>query len=524
MGLEPSRSIPWKPPHPAFVNLLTALLKEVSPVYVVGGTVRDFVMGKSEELHDLDIVIDGPALSLSRKIADKLGWAFYPMDAGRDIGRLVFAADQSGPLVCDISRMRDGLIDHDLRARDFTVNAMALEITRPGSARFIDLFNGQEDLAAGVLRRVSSVSLAEDPVRLLRAVRLITQFDLTIEPATQTQIERLVGTVRHSSPERTRDELWKMLSTARPDNAIRLLHRFGLLSHVLPEVASTIGVAQSPPHYLDVFDHTLRVIRYAGNLRDWILGGATRETPLVNSLLTEALGPYLFALRRHFADEVAVGHTRAEWLVWHALLHDVGKPATASVESPTDGAQPGSGRIRFIGHETVSAALSVQRLDHLRFSRHEIALAETVAAHHMRPHHLHDSFHGEPISRRALFRFYRDVGGRQFQYRAGLDVLILALADYLGARETLDDDWQAYLAHAAQSLQYAFSQDDPLAGSVPPLADGRQLMTHLGLQPGKQLGHILDLILEAQAAGEIYTRDEALALARRLSAAEGIPH
>lgn len=523
MGLESSRYIPWKPPHPAFANLLAALLKEVSPVYVVGGTVRDFVMGRSEELRDLDIVVDGPALSLSRRIADRLGWAFYPMDAGRDIGRLVFSADRSGPLVCDVSRMRDGLIDLDLGARDFTVNAMALEVTSPGSARLIDLFHGQDDLAAGMLRRVSSVSLAEDPVRLLRAVRLMAQFGLAIEPETQTQLERLVATVRHSSPERARDELWKMLSTAQPDGAIRLLHRFGLLSHVLPEVASTIGVSQSPPHYLDVFEHTLSVIRHAGALRDWILGDTGQEVLPVNSALAETLSPYLFALRRHFADEVAVGHTRAGWLVWHALLHDVGKPSTATIESPADAAQPVPTRIRFLGHEGVSADLSGQRLSHLRFSRHEIALAEAVVVHHMRPHHLHDSFRGEPISRRALFRFYRDVGGRQFQYRAGLDVLILALADYLGTRETLDEDWQAYLTHTDQALQYAFSQDDPLAGAVSPLVDGRQLMAHLGLQPGKQLGDILDHILEAHAAGEINSRDEALALARRLLAAEGTP-
>ncbi len=527
MGPITAPTVKWKPPHPAFANLLSSLVREVSPVYVVGGAVRDHILGRGQDLNDLDIVIDGPAVSVARRLADRLGWAFYVMDAARDIGRLVFTASRSGPLVCDISRMRDGLIEHDLMARDFTVNAMALKIASTGPTRLLDYFHGQDDLASGILRRVTAVSLADDPVRLLRAVRLMVQFGLTIEGDTQSQLERLTGTLRSCSPERARDELWKMLATDRPDDAIRLMHQFGLLNQVLPEIAATVGVAQSAPHSRDVYEHTLQVVHHASDLRDWLSGHRLNARMPGGDALAAALDPHLFALRRHFAQETAVGHTRAAWLVWHALFHDAGKPSTASLEtrkSPADGnGDPHDAvRIRFFGHEAVSATLTEQRLDDLRFSRHEIALAQAALANHMRLHHLHDSFKNAEISRRARFRFFRDVGGRQFQYRAGFDVIILSLADYLGTYAALPPDWRAYLQHATELLDYAHSSADPLSEQVAPLVDGRQLMNRLGLSPGPHIGELLDQVLEAQAAGEITTPEQALELAYRLAAAEGI--
>ncbi|MDI9549007.1 MAG: hypothetical protein QM346_15550 [Chloroflexota bacterium] len=516
-------SVNWKPPHPAFANLLTSLVREVSPVYIVGGAVRDHLLGRARDLNDLDIVIDGPAVSVARRLADRLGWAFYVMDAARDIGRLVFTASRSGPLVCDISRMRDGFIEHDLMARDFTVNALALEVSASGSTRLLDFVHGQEDLASGILRRVTAVSLADDPVRLLRAVRLMVQLGLAIDAGTQSQLERLTGTLRSCSPERARDELWKMLATDRPDDAIRLLHQFGLLSQVLPEIAATVGVAQSAPHSRDVYEHTLQVVQHASDLRNWLLGAPLSARLPGGDALANALAPHLFALRRHFAQETSVGHSRAAWLVWHALFHDAGKPSTASLETTAspDGGSPDLSRIRFFGHEAVSANLAEQRLDDLRFSRNEIGLAQAVLANHMRLHHLHDSFRSSEISRRARFRFFRDVGGRQFEYRAGFDAILLSLADYLGTYATLPHDWYEYLQHATQLLDYALSSADPLNGQTAPLIDGRQLMSRLGLNPGPHIGALLDQVLEAQAAGEIATPEQALELASRLAAAEG---
>ena len=248
----------WTARYPAIGELLAALLGENSPVYVVGGVVRDILMNQQPQLNDLDIVIEGPALAQSKRVADRLGWAYYPLDEARDVARIVFMASSDQPLMCDIAGLRGAQIEGDLLARDFTVNAMALAIYADGSTELIDVTNGREDLDNLVLRRVSAWGLADDAVRLLRAVRLIAQFGFTLEEETRRQVSRLARTIRLVSPERVRDELWKMLATQFPARALSELEELGLLGHVLPELADTLGIEQSSPHYQDVFEHTMR--------------------------------------------------------------------------------------------------------------------------------------------------------------------------------------------------------------------------------------------------------------------------
>jgi tRNA nucleotidyltransferase/poly(A) polymerase len=222
------------------------------------------------------------------------------------------------------------------------------------------------------------------------------------------------------------------------------------------------------------------------------------------------LAPWRVQLRQHFAQSLAVGRLRVDWLIWHALIHDWGKPAMRMVESEATG----HSRIRFLGHEQESARLAEERLTALRFSRHEIALAQVVASAHMRPHDLHASFADQPISRRACYRFFRNVGGKQFSYLAGVDVVLVALVDALGIRQTLPPDWSGYLAHVEQLLHYAFGPDGLRQTQRQPLIDGHTLMQQLQLPPGRQVGELLEQLLEAQAAGEVHTIDDALALAR----------
>ena len=518
----------WKPEHPAFQQLLSAFLKQVPTVYVVGGVVRDYLLGKPVKIADLDLVIDHPVLPAARRVADMLGWAFYPLDEARDVARLVFMANAAEPLVCDVARIRNSSVESDLRLRDFTINAMAFAVEQLGQATLIDLFGGQEDLQQNVVRRVSAASLADDPVRLLRAIRFLIQFDFTLDEQTKLQIKRVCSTVTLASAERIRDELWKMLATDQPARAIEALHEVGLLIQVLPEVAHMEGVAQSYPHFEDVYQHTLRVIQHAAQMRNWILG---KPQPAIGSEMErweEMLSPHIIALRRHFRQPVAVGHTRAEWLVWEALLHDIGKPETRSEEE-----QPNQSiRYRFFNHDQVGATLAENRLTMLRFSRQEIALARRVVGFHMRPHLLSSSFVGQSISKRAKFRFFRDTHGMQrataaqemntprdrstvqsYNTSDGIDTLCLAIVDYQAIHRHANDPKEAYLIHSKELFAYIFDAAGFAATQQQPLIDGHTLMKQLQLSPGRQIGQMLAMIQEAQAAGEIETEEEALALA-----------
>ena len=494
----------WRAPE--FAGVLTALLAERAPVYVVGGAVRDFLLGRDAGVTDLDLALASPVLPVARRLADRLGWAYYPLDTERDVARIVLSREGAPPLVCDLASLRGDLAG-DLALRDFTVNALALELIRDAPPRLVDLCGGAQDLQTRQIRVVSPQSLTSDPIRLLRAVRFARQLGFAIAAETEGQIRCLAAQVADTSLERQRDELWKILSLPRPGAAVDELHRLGLLAYVLPEAAALDRVAQSEPHRLDVFGHTVQVMNYAAALRDWF-NGQTEKLP--DADLQEALAPWREKLATHLSEELSAGHSRAGWLVWHALFHDTGKPAAFSEDTDETGAR----RIRFFGHEEISATIAAERSDALRFSRREVQVAQTVAASHMRPHHLSDSFPDGTISRRAAYRFLRDTATGSRNDRTGLDVLLLALADRQAPGKARGGDWGEYLGGITGIIDFAFAPNRIAAGNT--LVDGNTLMRSLDLAPGRMVGFLLESIAEAQAAGEVTNEDEALALAAQL--------
>ncbi|MCS6828759.1 MAG: hypothetical protein NZ553_19270, partial [Caldilinea sp.] len=179
-------------------------------------------------------------------------------------------------------------------------------------------------------------------------------------------------------------------------------------------------------------------------------------------------------------------------------------------------------RYRFLGHEEVGARLAGQRMEALKFSRHEIALLQAVIRMHMRPHLLHAAFGDQPLSRRACYRFFRDAGqsvyGSAAHADVGVVVALLALADYQAIfAESPPPDWAAYVRHAVDLIRFGLGPGG-LEDIRKPLVDGRMLMHYFKLEPGRQVGELLEKLREAQAAGEIKTPEEGLALAAELLA------
>ena len=522
----------------AVVQVLNAFMAERAPVYIVGGAVRDHLLGISAipgwsyrpqkqrlsaaATTDLDLTFSGPALPVAQRVADRLGWAFYPLDKERDVARLIGVGADGQRLECDAAALR-GDLRADLLARDFTANALALELSAVGPPQLIDLCGGVHDVRAGRLRRTAPDSLRSDPIRLLRAVRLAAQLGFTIEAQTREQVGANAAAILSVSIERVRIELWKLLDCPRPDAAIRELNALSLLTHLLPEVGALQGVVQSPRHHLDAYDHSLLAVQYAAELRDWLRGGPAPE----DGTLSRTLAAWTDALRAHFSQEIAAGHDRAGWLVWHALFHDTGKPGSRSTT-----VEDGIERPRYPDHHRLSAQTAARRVAHLRFSRREVQLAERVAAMHGHPRKLLRALKppASTISPRAAFRFYRDVGsvtgGRQIVQGPrstaahppfdGLDVTLQAISDRQATGLERGEAWRRFLAGMESLLAYAFSR--PAGRPTTPLVDGHTLMKHLGLQPGPAVGGILRELAEAQAAGELADMEEALALADELSA------
>jgi tRNA nucleotidyltransferase/poly(A) polymerase len=464
-------------------------------VWPVGGAVRDVLLGR--EVHDWDFVVDRASLALAQAVAGALGGAYYPLDAERETGRVVLQAGESGRLDLDFALLQGENLAADLRARDLTVNAMALEEGAP-----VDPTGGQADLAAKRVRATSEHAFRDDPLRLLRAVRVEASLGFEIEPRTEGWLRRDAGLIAQPSAERVRDEFVRLLGVPRPASALERLDALGLLAPVVPEVEALKGVAQSPPHRHDVFRHTLETVGTLEGVVAVTTGAAPPALPHVPpaawGALERALAQFGESVSAHLAVEVSGGRDRALLLRLAALLHAVGKPATRS--------QDKEGRIHFYNHELVGGQAAATRLKRLRFSHAEVARGRVLVAQHMRPAHL---ARAEKVTRRAVYRFFRATSC------GGVDVVLLCLADHLATwgENLREERWARRLEVAEMLLAHWFERYHETV-DPPALLTGGDLMAELGLEEGPRIGRLLERVREAQAAGEVCTREEALEMVR----------
>ncbi len=470
--------------------------------YVVGGFVRDVLLGR--DTADIDIAVAADALEIAPKVATALGGKYILLDKVNRVGRVVLvnegAPSTRGQRVLDFSTF-EGSIEHDLARRDFTIDAMALDLLKlergHATVQLIDPFNGWADLHQGVIRAVAETAFESDAARLLRAVRLAAELGFSISQETEFLIRRYSYLIAGVAGERVREELLRLLAIPQAD-LLPYLDELGLLTAVIPELAQTKGVKQPKEHFWDVFDHSLKTVVAV----DFVLRQGKWE--YAGEEVSAAV-PWSAVLARHFDLEVSSGSTRRLLLKLAALLHDIAKPQTKAIEA--------SGRLRFLGHAKEGAAIVVNILERLRFSAKEIKLVEIMVRHHLRPMQM--SQEGLP-SRRAIYRYFRDTG------EAGIDILFLSLADHLATRgpQLSLTGWQEHVEIVNYVLAQRFQEESLV--TPPKLVDGHDLINIFGMSPGPKIGELLEAVREAQASGELATRDEALAYIReRLSKETG---
>ena len=485
----------------------------------VGGAVRDSLLHRP--VHDWDFGVDQDALGLARAVADALGGAYFPLDTERDAGRVVLVAADGARLELDFAALRGAdrsaeasteaqpegrsrrSLEADLFARDFTVNALALDET----GALIDPTGGQGDLEAGRIRATNEHVFQDDPVRLLRAVRMEAELGFEIEPQTAAWMSRDAPLLALPSAERVRDEFARVMATQRAARHLQRCDEFGLLPYVAPELELLKGVTQSPPHRFDVWRHTLLVVDALEGVVAAVTGREVGPCvladvpPVAWGDLARVLGQFAGSVAAHLAVETNGGRNRALLLKMAALLHDVGKPETWSLGE--------DGRIHFYNHEPVGARMAATRLQALRFGRDEVKRVRVMVEGHLRPAHL---ARAEKVTRRAVYRYFRATGD------AGVEVALLNLADHLATYGPhLQEQRWARRLEVAETLLTHYLERYEETVAPPPLVTGHDLMAELGLEPGPEIGRLLEALREAQAAGEVKTREEALALARQNS-------
>ncbi|HET8944668.1 MAG TPA: HD domain-containing protein [Dehalococcoidia bacterium] len=475
---------PLTGPRRQLVSELAAFFEALGVhAYAVGGLVRDALLDRP--FNDLDIGIEADPLELAPQIASAFEGTFFMLDEERRIVRVLLPEREAQ---VDLQRLK-GAIEEDLRTRDFTIDAMGAELPQAASGRIelIDPAGGFADLRARSVRAVSEANLVDDPLRLLRGVRLAAVLDFEIEPDTAEIIRRNARLLATSAAERQRDELMLILGSGRARRGLRLMDELGLLSVVIPELDVTRGVDQPKEHHWDVFNHSIESVAAMEML---LSDEAPEKDAWLWRELWSGLGWWPEA-------RAATGGDRAAVLMMACLLHDIGKPATKTFQE--------DGRMRFFGHAEAGAAAATKLLTRLRFPSRQAAAVSAMIDAHMRP--LQMAQQGAPTDR-AIYRFFRDTAG------AGADTLLLSLADHLAAvgPRVSEEGWRRHVAIVSYILRRA--AEDRHVIMPPRLIDGDELMAELGIPPGKELGKILEMIREGQAAGEVKSREDGLRLAR----------
>jgi len=479
------------------------------PAFVVGGFVRDSVLG--QESRDIDIAVQGDALAVAREFAQEVNGTFFVLKEQHSMARVLVPVQspthtaESQEIFVTIDFVGfDTDVESDLARRDFTINSIAVPcsviaahmtehgVALPTIARHaIDPFGGLDDVAAHCIRATSSSVFSDDPGRLLRAVRLTLELGFTMNPETEALVSQNAWRVSEVAAERTREEFLKLLALPRAHDGLHYLDRIGLLTAIFPELELCRAVEQPMVHFWDVLEHSIQTVatfEYIVGESDWHHGNDE-----MLDYVFDSSGNHIY-----FENMVSNEASRLTLTKLACLLHDVAKPATKALQD--------DGRARFIGHSTEGADVAREIMQRLRFSSNETTYVETLVYNHLRPFQM--SSEGLPSSR-AVYRFFRDTKD------AGIGTLYLAMADYLACRGPLFimSEWHI-VCDLTRFIAEEYGRQQTITAPSK-LVDGNELMRTLGLKPGPSLGVLLESIREAHAAGAISSKEEALELARR---------
>ncbi|ATA73664.1 CCA tRNA nucleotidyltransferase [Capnocytophaga canis] len=440
--------------NPIF-TLISDISEEISlESYVIGGFVRDYIL-KRKLPKDIDIVSIGSGISLAEKVAEKLpdnpkvsifknfGTAMIKCD-GLDI-EFVGARKESYSSNSRKPYVESGTLKDDQNRRDFTINAMALSLSKSNFGELIDPFNGLSDLENKIIRTPldPDITYSDDPLRMMRAIRFATQLGFTIEKESLQAIARNKDRLRIISNERIVDELNKILASPKPSIGLKLLYETGLLHHILPELIDLKGVEeQDGQRHKDNFWHTLEVV-----------------------------------------DNIAE-NTDNLWLRWSALLHDVGKAPTKRFDKKIGWT--------FHGHEFLGSKMVYQIFKRLRMPLNEkMKYVQKIVRMSSRPIIIAEDIVTDSAVRRLVFD-----AGDDFE-----DLMTLCEADITTKNPKKIKKYRDNFQIVRQKV-VEVEEKDHIRNFQPPIS-GEEIMEVFNLKPSREIGILKDAIKEAILEGKI---------------------
>ncbi len=439
---------------PEVVTRLSQQSSPLSPLYLVGGAVRDSLISKP--CSDFDFVCHSDSEKIARIFADENRGAFFVLDAVRKTYRVLVNTPASTHTMFDFAAMRGDDIREDLSLRDFSINAMAVDLLKPEVV--IDPFKGGRDLQQKWLRPVSQTSLLDDPLRTIRAIRYAVALDLKIEPGTSALITRAVPQLALVSPERKRDEVFKILSGKHVHLSLQLLKHFDVFRYI-------------PIIIAPAFPALVTQARALEDMIDWLCGQKNHEKQAAfyqTSLLVE-MGRFKQDFTRHYLTKNNSGRDRKSLLQLAAIIdHGAGlEEALRALALSVD-------EIRDVCNlRKCSGAWSI-------LLRNESPLI--------------------PIE---IYRFFRTAGS------TGVDLAVKTLAEYstkIGS-EFSQDEWLRILSLCGTLLEAWFTKPELIYPA--PLLNGDALIREFNLESGPMIGELLEQLIEEQVGGFIKTENQA---------------
>lgn len=455
---------------------------ESNQIWLVGGSIRDLLAGY-EAIPDLDLAVSFNPVPMAREYARRKKAGFVVLDEERQVVRVVKTIDSRHYNV-DIARFRAEDIESDLKARDFTINAMAARIQQPLTTAELEIFdplNGYEHLRQKLVIPCSDQLFIDDPLRMMRAFRFAALFRAEFSSELFQKIIDEAPLLENVSGERIRDEFFKVLSVENSSYWVSQMEKTGVLRFFLPELVDCKGVEQNEWHHLDVFDHSLLTLE---NLEK-IESSERKEDWWTNFLA-------------YLEEHVSAGRNFRQLLKLGCLIHDLGKPACRHESTE-------QGRVIFHGHEMEGVRLCKEIAERLRLSGNELHFLQKVVKNHMRPGVILQ----QGVSEKRLFRYFAETG------RDGLGIAILSLADRMSAQGSLTSDDLEEFTNGIFSIMSEFYKQMKKPKRSP-LLNGADLIAELQLRPGPKFREILEAVAEAQYTGEITTRDQALEFVKSL--------
>jgi len=436
-------------------------------IYLVGGILRDFYLGK--ENFDKDMIVDKVnAEEFAKNLAKSINATFIPLDEENKIYRLIM----KDKINCiDIAALSGNSIEDDLKRRDLTINAIALNLK---TLELIDVTGGINDLKSKKIRHISEQNLIDDPLRLLRIYRFQAALGFELDKDLIKIITRHAAKIKEPAVERINYELLKLFAGDFSAKTLIDMDETGLLSKILPISQELKKVPPNLHHHLDLFSHSVETVKQIQDIYE-------KSSPEVRS---------------HLEKKDFGGASRLAHLKLAGFLHDIGKPSTWTIEEDT-------GKHRFIKHDDVGSKMGLKILKTAKFSKKQNDYISKMIKFHIYPSHVL----GAPeITDKIYMRFIRKMGNEV------VDVITLAMADRFSAQgvEITPKIVEKNINNLKSLLNYYLEVKESLK-PLPKLISGEEIMELLNIKPSKALGNIIKSLKDAQLSGEITTKEDAIA-------------